>query len=130
MIVLIDLAHVQNGRSLINIPKNDLTVHCTAGENDGFSWVPGDLSDTIRHLNVYRRFLGIERSTERCKDADDRLMLTPGDMISFTVGCGKRRTVAIPCNACNLVIRIKAAYSAILHGDFRKLIISLSLLRC
>ena len=129
MVVLIDLAHVQNGRGLVDIPKNDLTVHRAAGENDRFSWMPGDSSDTVWHLNVNRRFLGIERPTERCKDAYDRLMLTPGDVISLTVGRGEGRTVAIPCDARNLVIRIKAAHSSILHGDFRKLILSL-LLRC
>ena len=93
MIVLINLGLMQFRNCLINVPKNDLTIHCTTGEDDWLSRMPGDFSDTVGDLNVVGRFLGIERSSEWSEDADYRLMFAPGDMISLSVSDRQRGTV-------------------------------------
>ena len=93
VIVLIDFGLMQFWNCLINVPKNDLTIHCATGEDNRLSRMPSDFSDAVGNLNVDGRLLGIERSSEWSEDADYRLMFAPGDMISLSVSDRQRGTV-------------------------------------
>lgn len=89
MVVLVDIGHVEHWCLLIDIPDDDLSVHGAACENHRLSWVPGDLSHAVWHLNVQGRLLRIEGSSEGREDADDGLMLAPRNVVSFAVSDGK-----------------------------------------
>ena len=70
---------------LFNIPYYNLAIHGAASEYGWLSRVPSDFGHTVWHFDILSRLLRVKGSSKRIKDADDRLMLTPRNVISFAV---------------------------------------------
>ena len=65
MIVLVNFGHIYDWLLLIDVPQNDLTIHCTTSKHNRLSWMPAHFSDTVLYFNIQGRLLWVKLSPER-----------------------------------------------------------------